>query len=117
MLSELAATTETAGRFMKIDDGTVFALEKMIEKYALQTQIPDQFILPGDTSASAAISVARTIARRAERRLVEYGKKKPEIRKILFKYLNRLSSFLYILEIYTIQSQTPGDLSLVKKKA
>jgi cob(I)alamin adenosyltransferase len=48
---------------------------------------------------------------------VELSKKGPSLRKILLKYINRLSSFLYILEIYTIQAEGNTKPSLAKKKA
>ncbi|HCS38501.1 MAG: cob(I)yrinic acid a,c-diamide adenosyltransferase [Anaerolineaceae bacterium] len=116
IMSEVAATPENIDRFSKINDACLMSLEDLIERYTEITKIPNEFILPGDTSSSAAISVARTIARRAERRLVELGKREKDFRGILVQYLNRLSSFLYILELHVLQGQAGGDLSLAKKK-
>jgi len=116
IMSEVAATPENIDRFSKINDACLMSLEDMIERYTENTKIPNEFILPGDTSSSAAISVARTIARRAERRLVELGKREKDFRGILVQYLNRLSSFLYILELHVLQDQASGGLSLAKKK-
>lgn len=117
MMSEIAATGENVDKFKKINDETVDSLESLIGKYSAKTRVPSEFILPGDNPASAALSIARATARRAERRLVELGKRESTIRSVLFKYQNRLSSFLYIVEIYAVQSQLNSTLSLAKKKA
>lgn len=116
IMSEVAATPENIDRFSKINDTCLMSLENLIERYSETTKIPNEFILPGDISASAAISVARTISRRAERRLVELGKREKDFRGILVQYLNRLSSFLYILELHVLQDQANGAISLAKKK-
>jgi cob(I)alamin adenosyltransferase len=52
------------------------------------------FVLPGGTPAAAALHVARTVCRRAERLAVACG---PEINAEVIRYLNRLSDLLFIL--------------------
>jgi len=62
--------------------------------------MPKQFVLPGASPASAAIDLARTIVRRAERhavRLVHEDKMPPGN---VLRYLNRLSSLLFVLARY-----------------
>ena len=53
--------------------------------------------IPGEHAASAALDVARTICRRAERRVVELAESGPEVGAELLVYLNRLSDLLWIL--------------------
>ena len=115
VMSEVAATDENVERFQTIGDVQIQQLEEKIEKYENASTKPSEFILPGDTAASATLSVARTIARRAERRLVELQEHQKTLRPVLLKYLNRLSSFLYILEIFSIQTETQSTPSLAKK--
>lgn len=55
-----------------------------------------QFILPGGSTAGAHAQVARTICRRAERRIVELSEQ-TEINKNLIKFINRLSDYLFVL--------------------
>ncbi|HKJ42928.1 MAG TPA: cob(I)yrinic acid a,c-diamide adenosyltransferase [Sunxiuqinia sp.] len=55
-----------------------------------------QFILPGGSQSAAHAHVARTICRRAERRIVELGEQ-TEINKNLIKFINRLSDYLFVL--------------------
>ena len=53
--------------------------------------------IPGEHAASAALDVARTICRRAERRVVELAESGAEVGAELLAYLNRLSDLLWIL--------------------
>jgi ATP:cob(I)alamin adenosyltransferase len=64
---------------------------------ALELRIPLRgFVLPGRTEGSARIDLARTAARRLERRVVALAREAP-VSDILRRYLNRLSDYLYML--------------------
>lgn len=80
----------------KITEGHVEFLEKIIDIYLAKTPKIDKFILPGSNKTSAALHVARTICRRAERRIIALGKHE-QVRPILIKYVNRLSDCIYAL--------------------
>ncbi|SDO81613.1 cob(I)yrinic acid a,c-diamide adenosyltransferase [Phyllobacterium sp. OV277] len=55
------------------------------------------FVLPGGSAASAALHLARTVARRAERHMVELAQKPDEIvTPAALKYINRVSDFLFV---------------------
>ena len=54
------------------------------------------FILPGGTPKSAALHVARTVCRRAERKVISLGSE-VDVPPIVVKYLNRLSDLLFVL--------------------
>lgn len=71
-------------------------IEKLIDVYS--TQIPDsfEFILPGDSEISCEIHLARTIARKAERKITVIEKLPLEIRS----FINRLSDYLYTIAKY-----------------
>jgi len=56
----------------------------------------NNFILPGGSHASSFCHVARTVCRRAERRIVELSDK-TEVDSNLIKYINRLSDYLFVL--------------------
>ncbi|MFL5186393.1 MAG: ATP:cob(I)alamin adenosyltransferase, partial [Microvirga sp.] len=59
------------------------------------------FVLPGGTPAAAALHLARTICRRAERHVVELMEKPDEkVSPEAVKYLNRLSDFLFVASRY-----------------
>jgi cob(I)alamin adenosyltransferase len=55
------------------------------------------FILPGGTPAGAALHLARTVCRRAERLVVMLIHEEPEVGVLPMHYLNRLSDFLFVL--------------------
>jgi cob(I)alamin adenosyltransferase len=54
------------------------------------------FIIPGKNPASAKLDIARTVCRRAERRLVTLNRQEPVSPRLL-RYLNRLSDLLFLL--------------------
>jgi cob(I)alamin adenosyltransferase len=62
-------------------------------------EMPREFILPGDSLAGAALSLARAIIRRAERRVVELFDEQEVSNPDLQRYLNRLSSLCFVLEL------------------
>jgi cob(I)alamin adenosyltransferase len=74
----------------------VEALEKAIDVF--ETELPPlrQFILAGGGNGGALLHVARTVCRRAERRVVSLSEK-IEVNPIVVEYLNRLSDFLFVL--------------------
>lgn len=71
-------------------------LEQLIDCFEAQ-RIPSQhFVRPGGSVASAALDMARTFVRRAERRLISLSREEA-VNQHLLKYLNRLSDLLYVM--------------------
>ena len=87
---------KVADRVEKVNVGAthVARLERWIDQ--LESELPPlrRFILPGGAAAGAALHVARTICRRAERRIVQLGA--DEVPSELLAYVNRLSDFLFV---------------------
>jgi len=71
LMSEVAATPENADKFLLIDAKRVEWLETQTDSLSATVSMPHEFILPGDTASGAALSLARAVVRRAERRVVE----------------------------------------------
>ena len=95
--SEIACHRKTAHRLKKkIKQGNVRGLELFIEKLEKGYKARG-FVLPGRSTSSAILDVARTVARRAERRIVTLKKKGIPINKYILIYLNRLSDLLFLL--------------------
>jgi len=88
---------ETATRPPWLTSSRLDWLEACTEELGATIQMPKAFIVPGDSLAGAALEVARTVVRRAERlvaRLTHDG----EVREdVPLRYLNRLSSLLFVL--------------------
>ncbi|MEN8117507.1 MAG: cob(I)yrinic acid a,c-diamide adenosyltransferase [Bacteroidota bacterium] len=81
---------------LEIQQEDIEILEKAIDNF--EKAIPElkNFVLPGGEPSVAQCHMARTICRRAERRLVEFSEQSPVQPEIL-KYVNRLSDFLFVL--------------------
>jgi cob(I)alamin adenosyltransferase len=71
-------------------------LERAIDEAEEGLPVLRNFVLPGGTAAAAALHVGRTVARRAERRVLEASAQAP-VRAELLVYLNRLSDLLFVL--------------------
>jgi cob(I)alamin adenosyltransferase len=78
-----------------IDESMVGRLEMEID--AAEAQLPPlkNFILPGGSETAARLHLARTICRRAERRLAAYAEDRP-LPPVILTYLNRLSDWLFV---------------------
>lgn len=99
LMAEVGATLENAAKFRYIDDERVQWLEKQTDAIATKVEVPREFILPGEIPSSAAMGLARTIVRRAERRVVELYHAGGLENLALLAYLNRLSSLCFALEL------------------
>lgn len=86
---------EVAGSDKRIPHARVLFLEQLIETVGKNVPTPTAFIVPGDDLLSAECDVARTVARRAERRTVTFSSTHPLSPEAL-AYINRLSSVLYV---------------------
>ena len=106
IMAEVAATPENAAKFRSINSTDVEWLERQTDALSEKVEMPKEFILPGETKGGGALSVARTVTRRAERRIAELIDKEELENKELLRYLNRLSSLCFILEL--VENQFKG---------
>ncbi|MGQ0457297.1 MAG: cob(I)yrinic acid a,c-diamide adenosyltransferase [Hyphomicrobium sp.] len=82
---------------LRVSDAQVQRLEDEIDQMNAALQPLRSFILPGGTPAAAALHVARTVCRRAERVMVELAALPNEpVSAAALKYINRLSDFLFV---------------------
>jgi len=72
-------------------------LETQIDQYNEALQPLTSFVLPGGTPLAAALHIARTVCRRAERLSVELLSQEPDLNPQAMVYLNRLSDLLFVL--------------------
>ena len=77
-----------------VGDADVTRLEQLIDRLDAELPPLGRFILAGGTPAGAALHVARTVCRRAERRIVAL---EPRVDPVLIRYVNRLSDLLFVL--------------------
>jgi cob(I)alamin adenosyltransferase len=115
LMAEVAATPENASRFRSIDAEKVAWLEQQTDQLSSQVQMPNEFILPGDSPASGALALARTIVRRAERRVAQLVHTGELENPDLLRYLNRLSSLCFALELVEVQAAGKTKPTLAKE--
>ena len=90
-------------------------LEGYIDSFTTRCPLPKRFIIPGRTADSAALHVARTICRRAERQAVGVNREIGGYDEILV-YINRLSDLLFVLgwsmEVMAVVDETVREVLL-----
>ncbi len=116
LMSEVAASPENAEKFMRITSETVGELETEIDRISMEVDVPGGFIVPGETMASACVALARTITRRAERRIAELINRGDLKNEQVLRYINRLSSLLFVMELDLIQKEAAKKPTMAKEK-
>jgi len=115
LMAELAAAGDEDSPFAgKITAGHLEQVEGWISLCETQVQMPNEFVLPGDSQAGAALHLARTVIRRAERRAVRLAHDGILANQLVVRYLNRLSSLLYVLALVEDQEATGRVATLAK---
>ncbi len=104
LMAEVAATPEQAATFRKIDLDAVAWLEEQIHRYSPELPQLNEFILPGETLSSGFLALARTVVRRAERRVFTLMRLGLYRNAEGARYLNRLSSLCFVLELVELQA-------------
>ncbi len=101
---------------LRITEGQVTRLEREIDELNGELKPLRSFVLPGGTAAAAALHVARTVTRRAERLIVELMADQNEPVSVpTLTYVNRLSDFLFVASRY-VNDKGQGDVLWVPGK-
>ena len=87
-----------------ISEDDILELENIIDKYMGLLNNPTGFIVPGSSVKSAYLHVARTVCRRAERRIISLSKV-ATVDPLVVKFVNRLSDSLYAMARYSEDDQ------------
>ncbi|NIO40286.1 MAG: cob(I)yrinic acid a,c-diamide adenosyltransferase, partial [Burkholderiales bacterium] len=86
---------------LRISDAQVKRLEQEIDQMNSELKPLRSFVLPGGIPAAAALHVARTVSRRAERLMVELAAMPDEpVSAPALKFINRLSDFFFVASRY-----------------
>ncbi len=115
MMTEIAYLDPEKIKIATVSQFSVDQLEGWIDKIGNEVTLPADFILPGDSILSAYIDVARTITRRVERRLNDFKDSGALVNPMILKYINRLSSYFYILEVKNLFNSNCGALTFARK--
>lgn len=109
IMSQVATPSEKrADNPNKIDEDIVKYCEQWIDSLVEKMGQSDYFILPGGTLVSANLHMARTVARRAERRLWTLHKIDP-LPEIVLALVNRLSDLFFTMARYNMFDEGTGE--------
>lgn len=97
IMAELAFTDATRPEGMIFPVERVSWLESTLDDLSTRIELPRAFVLPGESLPGAALDVARTVVRRAERQAVALQTQGGVGNPAILRYLNRLSSLLFML--------------------
>jgi cob(I)alamin adenosyltransferase len=99
--AELATGVDAWGKLVPgstlVTEEMVAGLEELIDSYVERTAMPKEFVIPGETRASAAIDLARAIVRRCERGVAGLTREGALPDGEVLRYLNRLADLLFVL--------------------
>lgn len=110
--AELASAGEKSVGIELVSDTEIEAMERAIDRAETELLPLRTFVLPGGTPLAADLHVARTVCRRAERRLVALASHEP-VRGECIRYLNRLSDLLFVLARLANRRANVGDVPWV----
>jgi len=94
----------------RVDEARIEQLEQAIDDGDRELEPLRSFIIPGGTPKAAALHVARTVCRRAERRVVQL-QEHTELPQLVVVYLNRLSDLLFTLARVANQRAGAGEVT------
>jgi cob(I)alamin adenosyltransferase len=101
---------------LRIVTSQVERIERDIDALNSELKPLRSFVLPGGSRAAAALHLARTISRRAERLMVTLAREEPDrVGKPALVYMNRLSDFLFVASRY-VNLKGEGDVLWVPGK-
>ena len=89
----------------RVSEAMLDSVESDLARWESEVEMPKEFVVPGETAASAALEVARTILRRAERRIVALGRLVDFQGAWVLPYVNRLADVLWVLARAAEQGQ------------
>ncbi|MGP1428740.1 MAG: cob(I)yrinic acid a,c-diamide adenosyltransferase [Fusobacterium sp.] len=102
VLGGFLASDEKGKEMMKdqIKEEDIKLLEEYIDEYNQKLPPLKHFILPGNEEVATHFHVARTVVRRAERRIVSLAAQE-DLNPLIQKYVNRLSDLMFVLARYS----------------
>jgi len=98
--AELATNPEATDRqqdgLTRVSEQMLDDIERELARWEAEVEMPREFIVPGETRASAALELSRAVLRRAERRIVALSRSEPPGAWLL-PYVNRVADLLWVL--------------------
>ena len=114
VMGELATASQDTERYVK--EGFQLTTAIMVDRIGAaitemekdKSLYPKDWVIPGATPGSAALDLARTVGRRAEREAAALARTEVSLNSEIVRYLNRLSDFCWLLARYAERSSPGG---------
>ncbi len=110
----LATPHHVAFKQVSVTDDDVVFIEQAIDKLEETTGELNEFVLPGGSQTGAVLHVARTVCRRAERRIWTLHRS-GHVDETILKFINRTSDLLFAAARYANKVEVDGDITWNKK--
>ena len=111
--ADLAANPDARGKLQEgvslVTASMTERLEARIDGLVAARPLPQVFIVPGANPSSAALDVARSVVRRAERHVVALERAERIVNAEVRRYLNRLSDLLFVLARWVAGESEPAS--------
>ena len=99
--AELATNPSALDRLQdgvtRVSEEMLVGLESELARWESEVEMPREFVVPGETAASTSLEIARTVVRRAERRIVTLERTDEFESPWLLAYVNRLADLIWVL--------------------
>lgn len=99
----------------QLDKTTIETIEKEIDNISEELPKLTNFTIPGGSTKAAQCHICRTIARRAERKIVQIALTEP-IDKQIITYINRLSDYFFVLSRKLLKNDNICEITWKKQK-
>jgi cob(I)alamin adenosyltransferase len=106
--------SDTIMNLRRASTDDVNQLENIADELTEKLPPLTNFVIPGGTHAAAFLHQARTVCRRAERRVIAFSKIQ-QVNPELIRYLNRLSDLLFVMARYLNQEKGDGDFIISRE--
>ncbi|MEL6548455.1 MAG: cob(I)yrinic acid a,c-diamide adenosyltransferase [Myxococcota bacterium] len=108
--ADLATPPSVEKRPSELTEQDIAWVEQLIDRCEAELEPLKSFVLPAGSPAGAALHLARTVCRRAERRLVSLRASEPATSELALQYLNRVGDLLFVLARRANQEAGVGDV-------
>jgi len=105
---EMVSADESVGDVRRVTPDDVSDLERIADGISDELPFLSSFVIPGGQPGAAFLHQARTVCRRAERRVLTFSRNQPLNQEVL-RYLNRLSDILFVMARYSSLDHGNGD--------
>ncbi len=113
--SDLAAPNEDKqGIIPRVKEEYIKEVENHIDFFSEKLEELKNFILPGGTKGASLLHIARSVCRRAERKIVKLNKAE-KVNPFIIIFLNRISDFLFVLARYENKINNQPDVNWNKE--